>query len=75
MVGASIGAVCAWLLFNGNSAQIASLSFPLMVTPGRVDLVNAFEHAVGEHHVSGVSPPAAPRSCSLKREISRSFEP
>ena len=34
--GALLGALVAWLLFNGNSAQIASLSFPLMVTPGLV---------------------------------------
>jgi putative ABC transport system permease protein len=31
--GALLGALVAWLLFNGNSAQIASLSFPLAVTP------------------------------------------
>ncbi len=34
--GALLGALVAWLAFNGNSAHIASLSFPLVVTPGLV---------------------------------------
>ena len=34
--GALLGALVAWLLFNGNAAHIASLSFPLAVTPGLV---------------------------------------
>jgi putative ABC transport system permease protein len=36
--GALLGAAVAWVLFNGNSAQIASLSFPLAVTPALVVL-------------------------------------
>jgi putative ABC transport system permease protein len=31
--GALLGALVAWLLFNGHAAQISSLSFPLAVTP------------------------------------------
>ena len=31
--GALLGAAAAWLLFNGHAANIASLSFPLAVTP------------------------------------------
>ncbi len=34
--GALLGALVAWLAFNGNSAHIAALSFPLIVTPGLV---------------------------------------
>ena len=34
----SSGAAGAWLLFNGHAANIASLSFPLAVTPGLVVL-------------------------------------
>ncbi len=36
--GALLGAGVAWLAFNGNAAHIASLTFPLMVTPGLVML-------------------------------------
>ena len=36
--GALLGAAGAWLLFNGHAANIASLSFPLAVTPGLVVL-------------------------------------
>ena len=36
--GALLGAAIAWLLFNGSAAHIASLSFPLVVTPGLVVL-------------------------------------
>ena len=36
--GALLGAAAAWLLFNGHAANIASLSFPLAVTPGLVVL-------------------------------------
>lgn len=32
--GALIGSAVAWLVFNGQSSQIAGLSFPLAVTPG-----------------------------------------
>ena len=31
--GALLGALVAWLLFNGHAARISSLSFPLAVTP------------------------------------------
>ncbi len=34
--GALLGALVAWLVFNGSAAHIASLSFPLIVTPGLV---------------------------------------
>ncbi len=34
--GALLGAAIAWILFNGSAAHIASLSFPLVVTPGLV---------------------------------------
>jgi putative ABC transport system permease protein len=34
--GALLGALISWLLFNGNAAHIASLSFPLAVTPALV---------------------------------------
>ena len=36
--GALLGAAAAWLLFNGHAANIASLSFPLAVTPALVVL-------------------------------------
>ena len=36
--GALLGAAAAWLLFNGHAASIASLSFPLAVTPALVVL-------------------------------------
>ena len=36
--GALLGAFVAWAVFNGNSAHIASLTFPLVVTPGLVVL-------------------------------------
>ena len=36
--GALLGAAVAWLLFNGHAANIASLSFPLAVTPALVVL-------------------------------------
>ena len=36
--GALLGAFVAWAVFNGNSAHIAALTFPLMVTPGLVML-------------------------------------
>jgi len=36
--GALLGAAAAWLLFNGHAANIASLSFPLAVTPSLVVL-------------------------------------
>ena len=36
--GALLGAAGAWLLFNGHAANIASLSFPLAVTPALVVL-------------------------------------
>ena len=36
--GALLGAAVAWLLFNGNAAHIASLTFPVVVTPGLVVL-------------------------------------
>ena len=36
--GALLGAFVAWAVFNGNAAHIASLTFPLVVTPGLVML-------------------------------------
>jgi putative ABC transport system permease protein len=36
LLGAGIGALVAWALFNGNTAHIASLTFPVVVTPGLV---------------------------------------
>jgi putative ABC transport system permease protein len=35
-LGACLGALVAWLLFNGNATHIASLTFPLAVTSGLV---------------------------------------
>lgn len=32
--GALLGALVAWLLFNGNAAHISALTFPVVVTPG-----------------------------------------
>ena len=45
--GALLGAAIAWLLFNGNSAQFASLSFPLAVTPSLVTLGIVFSLIIG----------------------------
>lgn len=45
--GALIGSAIAWVLFNGNSAHIASLSFPLAVTPQLVVLGIVFSLIIG----------------------------
>jgi putative ABC transport system permease protein len=45
--GALLGAAAAWLLFNGHSANIASLSFPLAVTPALVVLGIVFSLIIG----------------------------
>jgi putative ABC transport system permease protein len=45
--GALLGAAIAWLLFNGSSAQFASISFPLAVTPPLVVLGIVFSLVIG----------------------------
>ncbi|HEX4097446.1 MAG TPA: ABC transporter permease [Caulobacteraceae bacterium] len=45
--GALLGAAAAWLLFNGHAANIASLSFPLAVTPALVVLGIVFSLIIG----------------------------
>jgi putative ABC transport system permease protein len=45
--GAILGAAIAWLLFNGNSAQFASISFPLAVTPSLMVLGIVFSLVIG----------------------------
>ncbi len=52
--GALLGALVAWVLFNGNAAHIASLTFPLAVTPGLVVLGIIWSLVIGL--VGGLAP-------------------
>jgi putative ABC transport system permease protein len=52
--GALLGAAVAWALFNGQSSQIAGLSFPLVVTPGLVVLGVIWSMVIGL--IGGLAP-------------------
>ena len=47
LVGAGLGALVAWVLFNGNTTHISSLTFPVAVTPGLVVLGIVWSLVIG----------------------------